>query len=38
MNGTLVDSNLDDDIVLDITGFHDEEVLDKGNDLFTYLL
>ena len=31
MNGTLVDSNLDDEIVLDITGFHDEEVLDKQN-------
>ena len=26
MNGTLVDSNLDDEIVLDIIGFHDEEV------------
>ena len=31
MNGTLVDSNLDDEIVLDITGFHDEKVLDKQN-------
>ena len=29
MNGTLVESNLDEDIVLDITGSHDEEVLDK---------
>ena len=29
MNGTLVDSNSDEEIVLDITGFHDEEVLDK---------
>ena len=29
MNGTLVDSNSDEEIVLDITGFHDEKVLDK---------
>ena len=29
MNGTLVDSNLDEEIVLDITGFHDEKVSDK---------
>ena len=29
MNGTLVDSNSDKEIVLNITGFHDEEVLDK---------
>ena len=29
MNGTLVDSNSDEEIVLDITGFHDEEVFDK---------
>ena len=31
MNDTLVDSNLDDEIVLDITGFHDEGVLDNQN-------
>ena len=30
-NGTLVDSDLDEEILLDITGFHDEEVLDKQN-------
>ena len=29
MNGTLVDSSSDEEIVLDITGFHDEKVLDK---------
>ena len=29
MDGTLVDSTLDQEIVLDITSFHDEEVLDK---------
>ena len=29
MNGTLVDSNLDEEILLDITDFHDVEVLDK---------
>ena len=29
MNGTLVDSNSDEEIVLDITGFHDEKGLDK---------
>ena len=29
MNSTLVDSDSDEEIVLDITGFHDEEVLDK---------
>ena len=29
MNGTLVDRNLDEEIVLDITGFHDEEVFDE---------
>ena len=29
MNGTLVDSSSDEEIVLDITGFHDEEVVDK---------
>ena len=29
MNGTLVDSNSDEEIVLDITGFHDEKVLNK---------
>ena len=29
MNGTLVDSNLDEEIVLDITNFYNEEVLDK---------
>ena len=29
MNYTLVDSNSDEEIVLDTTGFHDEEVLDK---------
>ena len=29
MNGTLGDSNYDEAIVLDITCFHDEEVLDK---------
>ena len=28
MNGTLVDRNLDEEIVLDITGFHDAEALD----------
>ena len=31
MNGTLVDSDLEEKILLDITGFHDEEVLDKQN-------
>ena len=31
MNGTLVDCNLDEEILLDFTGFHDEEVLDKQN-------
>ena len=31
MNGILVDSKLDEEIVLDITGFHDEVVLDKQN-------
>ena len=31
MNGILLDSNLDEEIVLDITGFHDEEVLNKQN-------
>ena len=31
MNGTLVDSNSDEEIVLDITGFHYEKVLDKQN-------
>ena len=31
MNGTLVDSNLNKEIVLDITGFYDEDVLDKQN-------
>ena len=31
MNDTLVNSNLDEEIVLDITGFHDEEVLEKQN-------
>ena len=30
-NDTLVDSDLDEEILLDITGFHDEEVLDKQN-------
>ena len=30
-NGTLVDSDLDEEILLDITGFHDEKVLDKQN-------
>ena len=29
MNGTLVDSNSDMEIVLDIIGFHGEEVLNK---------
>ena len=29
MNGTLVDSNSDEEFVLDITGFHDEKVLNK---------
>ena len=29
MNGTLVDSNSDEEIILNTTGFHDEEVLDK---------
>ena len=29
MNDTLVDRNLDEEIVIDITGFNDEEVLDK---------
>ena len=29
MNDTLVDCNLDEKIVLDITGFHDEKVLGK---------
>ena len=29
INDTLVDRNLDEEIVLDITGFNDEEVLDK---------
>ena len=29
MNGTLVDSNSDKEIELDIAGFHDEKVLDK---------
>ena len=29
MKGTLGDCNLDKEIVLDITGFHDEKVLDK---------
>ena len=29
MNDTLVDSNSDKEIVLDITGFHDEKVLNK---------
>ena len=29
MNGTLVDSSSDEEIVLHITGFHDEKVLDK---------
>ena len=29
MNDTVVDSNSDEEIVLDITGFHDEKVLDK---------
>ena len=29
MNGTLIDSNSDEEIVLNITGFHDEKVLDK---------
>ena len=28
-NGTLVDSSSDEEIVVDTTGFHDEEVLDK---------
>ena len=31
MNGTLVDSNSDEEIVLDITGFNDKEVLHKQN-------
>ena len=29
MKGTLGDCNLDKEIALDITGFHDEKVLDK---------
>ena len=29
VNGTLVDSNSDEEIVLEMTGFHDEEILDK---------
>ena len=29
MNGTLVDSSSDEEIVLDITGFHNDEVLGK---------
>ena len=29
MNDSLVDTSSDEEIVLDITGFHDEEVLDK---------
>ena len=29
MNSTLVDSNSAEEIVLDITSFHDEEVLNK---------
>ena len=29
MNITLVDSNLDEETLLHITGFHNEEVLDK---------
>ena len=29
MSGTLVDSNSDEEIALDITGFHDEKVLNK---------
>ena len=29
MNGTLVDSNSDEEIILNTTGFHAEEVLDK---------
>ena len=29
VNSTLVDSSSDEEIVLDITGFHDEEVVDK---------
>ena len=29
MNDTLVDNSSDEEIVLDTTGFHDEEVLDK---------
>ena len=31
MKGTLVDSNSDEEIVFDITGFHDEKVLEKQN-------
>ena len=31
MSGTLVYSNLDEEIVLNIAGFHNEEVLDKQN-------
>ena len=29
MNDTLVDNSSDEEIVLDTTGFHDEEVLDE---------
>ena len=29
MNGILVDSNSDEEIVSDVTGFYDEEVLNK---------
>ena len=29
MNDPLVDSNSDEEIVVDISGFHDEEFLDK---------
>ena len=29
MNDTLIDSNSDEEIILDIVGIHDEEVLDK---------
>ena len=31
VNGTLVDSNSDKEIVLEMTRFHDEEILDKQN-------
>ena len=31
MNGALVDSKSDEEILLDISGFHDEEVLIKQN-------